>query len=175
MDCEEQTQGNGGKAYMYRLFTGPARILGVCEEVRNCKGFEGPPDSVERGTPGFITNTATGCEAPIGSFEIELDNALSPYHLNHRDLPTDLWRAIRTRKAFTLVEGTAPRDDGSVWHGKIEAEELVDRTLRNDQSTVVIEQLVIYAAHNGRWLNDSKRLELEPIGPYLGFETPRTI
>jgi hypothetical protein len=26
---EEQTQGNGGKAYMYRLFRGPARILGA--------------------------------------------------------------------------------------------------------------------------------------------------
>src|SRR5438132_4597142 len=38
---EEETQGNGGKAYMYRLFTGPTRILGVRDQRRNCKGFEG--------------------------------------------------------------------------------------------------------------------------------------
>src|SRR5712692_6734419 len=50
---EEETQGNGGKAYMYRLFRGPARILGVRNGVHNCKGFEGPAGSVERGTPGF--------------------------------------------------------------------------------------------------------------------------
>lgn len=57
---------------MYRLFTGPARILGVHEGKRNCKGFEGQQDTVERGTPGFITNAATGREAPIGALEIEL-------------------------------------------------------------------------------------------------------
>ena len=175
IECEEQTQGNGGKAYMYRLFTGPARILGVRDGKKNCKGFEGQQDTVERGTPGFITNAATGREAPIGALEIELDAVLSQYQLNHRDLPKDLLRAVRARKAFTLVEGAQPRDDGSVWHGKIDAGELVERTLRNDQTTLVIEQLVIYAAHNGRWLNNGKRLELEPIAPYIGFETPKTI
>src|SRR5262245_66680769 len=30
---EEETQGNGGKAYMYRLFTGAARILGDRKRV----------------------------------------------------------------------------------------------------------------------------------------------
>jgi hypothetical protein len=110
-----------------------------------------------------------------GALEIELDAALAPYQLSHRDLPKDLLRAIRSRKAFTLVEGAAPRDDGSVWHGKIDAAELVERTLRNDQTTLVIEQVIIYAAHNGRWLNDGKRLELEPIAPLPGFESPQTI
>jgi hypothetical protein len=38
---EEDTQGNGGKAYMFRLFAGPARILGVRDGWRNCKGFDG--------------------------------------------------------------------------------------------------------------------------------------
>src|SRR6266566_4577449 len=38
---EEDTQGNGGKAYMFRLFAGPARIIGVKERRRNCKGFDG--------------------------------------------------------------------------------------------------------------------------------------
>ncbi len=32
---EEATQGNGGKAYMYRLFEGPARILGVRDRRLN--------------------------------------------------------------------------------------------------------------------------------------------
>ena len=38
---EEETQGNGGKAYMYRLFAGPAHILGVRDRRRNAKGFDG--------------------------------------------------------------------------------------------------------------------------------------
>jgi len=38
---EEETQGNGGKAYMYRLFAGQARILGIRDRRRNCKGFDG--------------------------------------------------------------------------------------------------------------------------------------
>jgi hypothetical protein len=34
------TQGNGGKAYLFRMFTGEGRVLGVKEGKRNCKGFE---------------------------------------------------------------------------------------------------------------------------------------
>jgi hypothetical protein len=49
---EEETQGNGGKAYMYRLFAGAARILGIRDRRRNCKGFDGELGTVERGTPG---------------------------------------------------------------------------------------------------------------------------
>ena len=51
---EEETQGNGGKAYMYRLFTGPARILGIRDRRRNCKGFDGEPGTEERGNPGHL-------------------------------------------------------------------------------------------------------------------------
>src|SRR5438046_6011978 len=59
---EEETQGNGGKAYMFRMFTGPARILGVIDRTRNCKGFDGAPVSLERGTPGFVPSVAEGRE-----------------------------------------------------------------------------------------------------------------
>ena len=38
---EEITQGNGGKAYMVRLFRGSARILGIKDRKLNCKGFDG--------------------------------------------------------------------------------------------------------------------------------------
>src|SRR6266705_3125707 len=51
---EEETHGNGGKAYMYRLFNGAAHILGVKDGKLNCKGFEGTANTLERGTPGFI-------------------------------------------------------------------------------------------------------------------------
>jgi hypothetical protein len=173
--AEEQTQGNGGKAYMYRLFTGTARILGVKDGKRNCKGFEGQPDSVDRGTPGFIPDAAAGREAPIGDVVHELDPALEPYGVTHAELPKSVWNTIRIRKAFTLVEGVAPSDVGPVWHGRIDADELVKRTLRNDQATLAIEQLKIYAIHNGQLLNDGKPLELEPIPPYPGFETPKAI
>jgi hypothetical protein len=172
---EEETQGNGGKAYMYRLFSGTARILGIRDGNRNCKGFEGRVDSVDRGTPGFIPNSAEAREAPIGDVEIELDAVLIEYGLSHVDLPQAVWKAIRARKAFTLVEGIGPKDVGPIWHGQIEGEELLKRTLRNDQATLAIEQLGIYAAHNGRILNDAKPLQLESIAPYPKFETPRLV
>jgi hypothetical protein len=73
---EEDTQGNGGKAYMFKLFTGVSRILGVRERKLNCKGFEGPPQTVERGTPGFIPNAASARDLPDASWEIELQRAL---------------------------------------------------------------------------------------------------
>jgi hypothetical protein len=59
--------------------------------------------------------------------------------------------------------------------GRIDADELVKRTLRNDQATLAIEQLKIYAIHNRQLLHDGKPLELEPIPPYPGFETPKAI
>jgi hypothetical protein len=80
------TQGNGGKAYLFRLFTGEGRLLGVRENKRNCKGFEGAAGSKERGTPGFMPSIATGREAPAGSVLAELDDALKPYRVTHDQL-----------------------------------------------------------------------------------------
>jgi len=71
---EEETQGNGGKAYMYRLFSGMTRILGVKEGRRNCMGFEGLPESVERGTPGWVPSAAEGRDVEISSWRAELRN-----------------------------------------------------------------------------------------------------
>jgi len=48
---EEETQGNGGKAYMYSRFKGPTQILGVHDGRLNRKGMEGDKGSVKRGTP----------------------------------------------------------------------------------------------------------------------------
>ena len=82
---EEATQGNGGKAYMFRYFTGVARILGIRDRRRNCKGFEGPIATVERGTPGWIPTLAAGREVEISSWEAELRQALAPYGITPND------------------------------------------------------------------------------------------
>jgi hypothetical protein len=135
---EEETQGNGGKAYMYRLFTGPARILGVRDDMRNCKGFEGPSRSVERGTPGFIPSAAAGREVPIVSFEAELEAALEPYGLTVTDLPEEVRVAVLRRQGFTLVEGVAPTG----YHkGRIEADELLRKAIRHEQSTIALQRV----------------------------------
>src|SRR5437867_95621 len=62
---EEETQGNGGKAYMYRLFSGATRISGIRDRRRNCKGFVGEPGTVERGTPGWIPSLSAGRDVEI--------------------------------------------------------------------------------------------------------------
>lgn len=49
----EETQGNGGKAYSYRMFRGPSYILGVKNNVKNQVGFIGKNNSLERGLPRY--------------------------------------------------------------------------------------------------------------------------
>jgi hypothetical protein len=166
---EEDTQGNGGKAYMYRLFGGPGKILGVRENKFNCKGFEGAANSLERGIPGFMPNSAAGCNLPNVSWKAELRRALKPYGLALKDLPGELQNALRERKAFTLVEGVDPL---GFFKGRMDAEDLVSRVLRHDQSALAVQQLRLYATHNGRLLNGGRFLDLEEIPAYPGFEQP---
>lgn len=166
---EEETQGNGGKAYMFKLFTGVSRILGIRDRKLNCKGFDGPSQTVERGTPGFIPNAASARDLPDASWEVELQRALEPYDITLAELPKDLQIALREREAFTLVEGIEPTD---TYKGRIDVDDLVERILRHDQATLAVQQFRLYAAHNGRLLKAGKPLELEQIRPYPGFEEP---
>jgi hypothetical protein len=166
---EEETQGNGGKAYMYRLFTGPARILGIRDRHRNCKAFDGEIGTVERGTPGWMPNLAGGRDVEISSFDAELRHALEPYGLSTADLPGPLRTAIAARKSFTLVEGEIPV---GLYKGQIDADEFISKVVRHEQSTLCLEQVEVFAIHNGRMLNEGKKLELPPIIPYPGIDSP---
>jgi hypothetical protein len=167
---EEDTQGNGGKAYMFKLFAGVSRILGVRDRKFNCKGFVGPPQTVDRGTPGFIPNAVSARDLPDALWQIELERALEPYDITLAELPRDLQTALREREAFTLVEGVDPT---GTYNGRIDVEDLVEKILRHDQATLAVQQFQLYAAHNGRLLKDGKRLELEQIRPYPGLEEPK--
>lgn len=166
---EEETQGNGGKAYMYSLFTGPSRILGVVDRSRNCQGFDGPPKTLVRGTPGFMPSVAEGREVHDVDCESELKRNLLCFGLEYSDLPSDFRKALERRQRFTLVEGQSPVNS---YHGKIDAPSLIQRVLRHDQTTLAIQQMRIYAIHNGVTLNEGKPLELEAIRPYPGLEGP---
>lgn len=166
---EEETQGNGGKAYMFRMFTGPARILGVVDRSRNCKGFDGAPVSLERGTPGFVPSVAAGREVHDVDWRSELQRVLLGYGLEFEDLPSECRKALERRQRFTVVEGENPVD---LYRGRIDVQNLIQRILRHDQSTLAVQQMRIYAIHNGVTQNDSKPLELEAILPYPGLEGP---
>ena len=166
---EEETQGNGGKAYMYRLFSGPTRILGVKDGRRNCKGFEGLPDSVDRGTPGWIPSAASGRDVEISSWKAELRDALAPYGVMFDELPDPMRNALNSREAFTLVEGENPSE---LYKGRIAADELVERLIRHDQSTLCLEQVTFFAFHNGQVMNGGKKLLLPPITPWPELDSP---
>jgi hypothetical protein len=166
---EEETQGNGGKAYMYRLFRGASRIVGVRDGYRNCKGFEGAPHSVERGTPGFMPDAASGREVPVVSFANELNNLLAPYGLDCLDLPDDVQTALESRNAVTLVEGIDPVD---IFRGRIDSDELIRKTIRHEQSTLALQQIRVYAVHNGGTIAGGAPLQLPAIPPYFGLEGP---
>jgi len=167
--AEEETQGNGGKAYMFRLFNSGARIIGVRDRRRNCIGFEGEPGSVDRGTPGWIPNVAEGREVEISSLEGELRGVLKPYDMVPEDLPLRVLSAIKAREAFTLVEGEEPI---GLYKGRIDVEDLLGRLVRHEQSTLCFEQVDFYAIHNGKLLNEGKKLLLPAITPYPGLEMP---
>lgn len=167
--AEEETQGNGGKAYMYRLFEGESRILGVKDKKLNCKGFSGPKNSLERGVPGFMPDIVSGKQLPIQSWEHELRKALNPYDVSFEELPDEVQRALKERESFTLVEGLNPI---GFYRDRIDANDLVQRILWHEQTTLAIQQIRFYAFHNGRELNNGKPLELEPIAPYAGYPTP---
>jgi len=166
---EEETQGNGGKAYLYRLFAGPTRILGVRERRRNCKGFDGEPGTVERGTPGWIPSVAAGREMEISSFQAELRQALQPYGILIDDLPPGVRAAIVKREAFTLVEGEQPV---GLYKDRIDADDLIAKVIRHEQSTLCLEQVDFFAIHKGRLLNDGRKLVPPPITPYPGLDSP---
>lgn len=166
---EEETQGNGGKAYMYRLFSGQSRIFGIRDRRRNSKGFEGELGTVERGTPGWMPNLVAGRDVQISSFDAELRHILEPYGLSIADLPGPLQSAIAARKSFTLVEGESPI---IIYKGQIDADEFICKVVRHEQSTLCLEQVDVFAIHNGRVLNDGKKLELPPIIPYPGIDSP---
>jgi hypothetical protein len=154
---------------MYRLFSGPARILGVRDRRRNCKGFDGAAGTVERGTPGWIPSVSAGREVEISSFDAELREALRPYGITIDDLPDRVRSTITSRQAFTLVEGEQPL---MLYKGRIDADELIAKLVRHQQSVLCLEQVAFYAIHNGRLLNDGKRLVLPPLTPYSGLDAP---
>jgi hypothetical protein len=166
---EEETQGNGGKAYMYSLFTGPSRILGVVDGNRNCQGFDGPSKSLDRGTPGFMPSVVEGREVHNVDCESELKRNLLFFGLDFTDLPNDFRKALHRRQRFTLVEGENPVN---LFRGNIDPQSLIQKVLRHDQTTLAIQQMKIYAIHNGVTLNNGKPLELETIRPYPGLEGP---
>jgi hypothetical protein len=154
---------------MFRLFAGPARILGVRDGWRNCKGFDGAAGTVERGTPGRMPSVARGRDVEISSFDAELRNALHPYGVTPADLPVRVVDALMARKAFTLAEGEQPV---GLYKGRIDAEDLVGRVIRHEQSTLCLEQMDVFVVHNGRLLNGGKKLVLSPIAPYPELESP---
>jgi hypothetical protein len=77
--------------------------------------------------------------------------------------------SIIARQAFTLVEGELPSE---LYKGRIDAEDLVAKVVRHDQSTLSLEQVDFFVVHNGRLLNEGKKLSLFPITPYPGLESP---
>src|SRR4029450_5978677 len=127
---EEQTQGNGGKAYMYRMFRGATRLLGVRDGVLNAKGLEGPEGSLQRGIPGFIPSRAEAENAPAGPWQKRLDQLLTPYIASLGKLPVAVQKALKVREAFTLVEGEDPKD---LFEGRIRADNLIQKVARHDQ------------------------------------------
>ncbi len=166
---EEITQGNGGKAYMYSCFNGLTQLTGVRNGRLNRKGLEGAPGSLERGIPGFIPDAVSGRELEVSSWEAELRASLQPYDCRIEELPKQLKDAIVSGQRFTLAEGVDPKD---IYKGKFYPDDLIHKLLRHDQSTLAVQQLKLYAIHNGKLLNNGAALELEPIPPYPGFEQP---
>src|SRR3989344_4461963 len=179
---DEETQGNGGKAYMYKLFSGPTSIWGIKDDKKNGAEFIGKRGSLERGIPKFITThreiwqprdvlnpTEEEKDIKINDWkECLVDNLFSLYNASWADLPKEVKKALENRKSFTLVTGDNPID----WaEGKANIKNLVKQIIRHPQTQRSIQEVNFYVIHNGKLLfKDS--LELEKIDPYPKFEKP---
>ena len=166
---QEETQGNGGKSYMYKLFEGPAYLIGVKNDVRNCKGFIGEHASLDRGNPGFIPNKKEGDNYNIKPrcWEDELLSELQKFGTDIASLRTEVKNAIHERKSFTVVTGSDPRD----WENK-DMKSFLKKVIRQPQSTLAIEQVRFYVVYNGQMLFNGKPLKLEEVPPHPNFKTP---
>src|SRR5258707_8804387 len=116
-----------------------------------------------------MRGSAAGRDVEISSFESDFRQALEPYGLSIASLPGPLRSAITARKGFTLVEGESPL---SLYKSQIDADEFVAKAVRHEQSTLCLEQVEVFAIHNGRVLNEGKKLELPAIIPYPGIDSP---
>ena len=180
---QEETQGNGGKSYMYRLFKGPAFILGVKGNKLNQAGFIGENNSLERGLPRFYPSSnreiwqsgslthpnVNEKDVPIKDWSEELINQLSRFNTGISRLPKDVQDALHTRKAFTLVEGEDPIDWD--WEGS-NVKQFIKKLIRNPQSSRAIQQVKFYVIHDDKLLFSGEPLELEKIESYPGLEGP---
>ena len=179
---QEENQGNGGKAYMYRLFEGPAFIVGVKNDKQNQVGFIGKKGSLERGIPRFPTTNREVWQPgeilnpnekekdiSLEDWKENLINTLSSlFKTGWTDLPKEVRNSLEKRNAFTLIVGNNPIN----WsEGKSNVKQFIGQLIKHQQSQRAIQQIKFYVIYNGRPLFD-KHLELEKIEPYPEFEGP---
>jgi len=179
----EETQGNGGKAYSYKMFRGPSYILGVKEKLKNQVGFIGESNSLERGLPRYypaserevwqsknkLNSNQDEKDIPIEDWNEEIVKELIPFKTGFYNLPKEMKDSITRRKAFTITVGI----DAIDWGGGVSnVKQLIKQILHNAQSQRAIQQVKFYVIHNGKLLFKGEPLELEKIEPYKGFEGP---
>jgi hypothetical protein len=116
-----------------------------------------------------MPSVAEGREVHDVDWKSELQRALRPYGIDFVDLPDEVKRVLENRQRFTIVEGENPID---FYRGRIDAQNLIQKVLRHDQSTLAVQQMKIYAIHNGITQNDREPLQLEAIKSYPGLEGP---
>ncbi len=68
-----------------------------------------------------------------------------------------------------MVEGERP---ALIYKGRVDADDLIAKLVRHEQSALCLEQVSLFAIHNGHALNDGKRLTLPTIPPHPGMESP---
>ncbi len=180
---DEETQGNGGKAYMYRLFEGPAFICGIKNNKKNQAGFIGERGSLERGLPRFypaskreiwqigdiINPNNKERDVVIKDWKEELINHLINFNTGFYILPEEVKEVLEQRKSFTLVQGEDPINWG--WE-KNNIKNLIMQIIRHPQSTRAMRQVKFYVICDGNLLFNGNPLELEKIEPYPGFGGP---
>ena len=127
--CQDARATPSRRAFHVSIVRGPARILGVRDRRRNCKGSDGDLGTVDRGTPGWVPSLAAGRDVEISSFEAELRQALDAYGLTIASLSSPLRTAIAARKSFTLVEGEIPV---GLVRDRLTYDEFISKVVRHD-------------------------------------------
>ena len=166
---QEETQGNGGKAYGYQMFRGPSYVIGVKNNQQNQVGFNGKHNSLERGFPRYfpasnnvVWQHGDKLNPRQDEKDVEVDNwedilvtQLIPFKTGFYQLPEDVKKALKDRKAFTIAVG----EDAIDWSGGVSnIKQFIKQLLHHSQSQRAIQQVRFYVIHNGRLLFDGKPL-----------------
>lgn len=160
--------GNGGKAYMMRMFEERAFLHTLLDGRASKYGFYNQGAEVKS---GYFPSPEEGGGRPVTDPDDELANALSYFQISIGDLPSLARKAWEESQGFTLAAGIGAKNCSS----RLPVKSWMDHLRSHPQMVQVLKMNRIYAFSNGEGVEGALPLKFEPIPPHPSSQDPRKI